>query len=153
MSAIVGGHFFEYRRGVGVPVGGAADVLKAVGDDEVFCFEGMIVDRRLPQGLLAHGQVGGLAFYDHPRFALAIEDHDVGTFLQPVELEAAFDADEGTRVLQGLDEVVHKMLPHPFFGCQHQIFFADAVEDQKLALLFFEDIFKIGKVELDHAHK
>ena len=38
---------------------------------------------------------------------------------------------------ENMDKVLNEMQPHPFFGCKHQVFFANAVKHQRFAVFLF----------------
>ena len=58
----------------------------------------------------------------------AVVDNDVGAFLSVEKFEPVFRHHQRRRVMQILRKIMHKILPHPFFGGEYEVFFPDNVK-------------------------
>ena len=110
-------------------------MLKTIGDTKPAGFVDRIVAGCLIEYRLVDLDGWGFTLHDQDPFAMGIKDNDIGSLLQLVERQARFDLDQGLGKLLLLDQELDKMLSHPFFRSQHQVFLADLIKYEILTFL------------------
>jgi len=109
-------------------------VHQAVGDDQPFGFMYGIIPRGLVKGGLTDLHCGCFTFNNHNPFTMRVKYHDICSFLQLVETQAAFYLNEGSGKFFFKDQILDEMLSDPFLRCQDQVLFTDFVKDKMLAI-------------------
>ncbi len=112
-------------------------IADAVGDHEQVGFDAEVVPKCLRYHQFVERDVRGLAFNNEPGFQLSIINYNIVPSFQPVEQQFFFNRDVGGGYFFLSYQVIQHMLAHPFFGTQHQPFFADDVKDEGLAGTLF----------------
>lgn len=115
-------------------------MLDAVGDAQVGCPEGNVVTECLVEYPAGKSNGRSFAFDEEPGLSLAVEDDEVETAAQAVELYFALDSDERSRITFLVDEVVYQVLAHPLLRGEQNVFLAEDVEDMEGAILLFHVI-------------
>ena len=136
-------------------IGADAEVLEPVGDDEVSCFDHLVVLPDLVEGLLAELDRRCLAFDYQDRGSGAIVSDDVRTVWNAVQLEPLFDRCEPDGVAKLIGQVVEHVLANPLFRREDEPLLAERVEHLCGGLTRSEFEIAEGQVEsrvLDRCH-
>src|SRR3569833_1208142 len=83
---------------------------------------------------------GSFTFYQQYAFSFWIEYQDIRTPGFAVEFQATFKFDERSGITFLIDEILNKMLPHPFFRSDNNVPFSYFVKKHQRAA--FIDYFK-----------
>ena len=115
-------------------------IADAVGDHEQVGFDAEVVPKCLRYHQFVErgvGQVDRAEVRREDEDRVAEVDRAALTVGQPVEQQFFFNRDVGGGYFFLCYQVIQHMLAHPFFGTQHQPFFADDVKDAGLAGTLF----------------
>ncbi len=107
----------------------AAVVVEAVGDDEVVHTKDEVVAGDLLKDVLRDGDVRGFILDNHARCAGAVVEYAVATFGSTVEGERDLVGKESLGIAEVVEEEMHEMLAHPFFGSEGDVTASDHVEN------------------------
>ncbi|MPM89602.1 hypothetical protein SDC9_136714 [bioreactor metagenome] len=77
-------------------------------------------------------------FQDHDRFKLPVVDHRIATASQVVQFQGSLIGNKRSRIILLCNQVMDKVLAHPFLGSEHQIFSSQGIENLK-TVAFFSD--------------
>lgn len=123
----------------------------AVGDHNIFDGDGHIVAKDLPEHAAVEGFVHSLAFDQHPGLGGIVEDEQVEAFGQLAEFHFPFHCDIGSGIILYLEQVLNKVLSHPFFGGEAHPLAAQVIPDLLFMLLGLTQLKWMGRiVDFDH---
>jgi hypothetical protein len=60
----------------------------------------------------------GLVFHDHQRLSIVPEDHAIATTLELADLDGYLIANPSSRIVEVVNQEMHKMLAYPLFGSE-----------------------------------
>ena len=108
-----------------------------IGNGYIGSCQCQIIAKHLVEHFLGKCHSRRFTFDQQPRITAPVENHDIETPFQAIQFNFSFDGNPGDRLSFLFYQIMHHMLPYPFFRCQDHILLPDDIEYHHRPVLLF----------------
>ena len=123
------------------------DRIRPVCNGHVFDRHRYIIPQQLREHIFGQRDRGGFTFDHHPGLMGSVIYKNIKPFAQLAQLNFFFQRNKGLGVIHFLQQVLNKVLPHPFFRCQQEPLSPDRIKDKFLLIFFFDAKSRFGVID------